>query len=88
MKKLLLPLSCLLLMLLALDAEAAVIYWDPEGTTAETAADLTGTWDTTSLQWSTANTQTATPVAWVSSDAACFCAGSTTVTTWPGWFLK
>ena len=77
MKKLLLP---LLWLFLADNAKSTVYYWDPEGTATPTAANLAGTWDTTSAQWSTANTQTATPIAW-GSVAACFCAGSTTVTT-------
>lgn len=81
MKKSLLPILCLFSAFLAYNAGATVYYWDPEGTAAESDVSLTGTWDTTSAQWSTANTQTATPVAWASGDAACFCAGSTTVTT-------
>lgn len=79
MKKLLMIGSCLLLSLLANNAKAAVIYWDPEGTSTATTANLAGTWNTTSSQWSTTNIQVASPTTWVSTDAACFCAGSTTV---------
>ena len=73
--------SYLFLALLTLPAKGTVIYWDPEGTATPTAAGYAGTWDTVSAQWSTTSAQTATPGTWVSGDAACFCAGSTTITT-------
>ncbi len=66
---------------LALNSRATVYYWDPEGTAAESAASFTGTWDGTTLQWATTSAQTASQVAWVSGDAADFCAGGTTVST-------
>ena len=67
---------CLLLSLLAKQAEAAVYYWDPNGTTS---VGGNSTWDTTSKLWSTASTQVASSalVAWAAGDAACFCAGPT-----------
>ena len=71
--------SCLILACLAHNAMATVFYWDPEGASTATAANLAGTWDTTSSQWSTTSAQTASPTTWVSTDAACFCAGSTAV---------
>ncbi|HZV36179.1 MAG TPA: autotransporter-associated beta strand repeat-containing protein [Verrucomicrobiae bacterium] len=55
-------------------SRATVYYWDPEGTTSQTTAP--GTWDNSTAEWSTANTLTATPVAWPGNVAACFCAGS------------
>lgn len=79
MKKLLMTGSCLLLSLLANNAKAAVLYWDPEGTTTATSANLAGTWNTTSSQWTTSTTQSSTLTTWSSSDAACFCAGSSAV---------
>jgi autotransporter-associated beta strand protein len=80
MKSLLLPSFYLLLSVLAYDARATVYYWDPEGSAAANAANLTGTWSTTA-QWSTSSSQTAGTVAWVSGYAANFSAGGTTVTT-------
>ena len=58
---------------------ATVNWWDPEGTATETAADLTSNWNNN--VWSTTSAQTATPGAFSSGVAVCFCAGSTSVTT-------
>jgi autotransporter-associated beta strand protein len=66
--------ACLLGALAGNQARAAVIYFDPNGSSAVTAGNYT--WDTTSLQWATSTTLTATPIAWNSTDAACFTAGS------------
>lgn len=66
---------------LAINAGASVLYWDPEGTATPTQANLTGTWNTSSAQWSTAYTQTASQTTWNSADAACFSAGTTQVTS-------
>src|SRR6266436_1297595 len=60
--------------LLANNAEAAVFYWDPNGT-ASVGGD--GIWNTTSLQWSSTSTQSGTLVAWNTANAADFCAGPT-----------
>ncbi len=81
MKKSLLPMLCLFSAFLADHAKATVYYWDPEGTTTPTVGNLAGTWDGTTAQWSTTSAQTASLVAWVSGDAACFCAGSASITT-------
>ncbi|MGZ4971759.1 MAG: immunoglobulin domain-containing protein [Limisphaerales bacterium] len=58
---------------------ATVLYWDPTGATA--SATPTGAWDSTSANWSAANTLTASPVAWTPGVAACFCAGSSATGT-------
>lgn len=60
-------------------ARATVYYWDPTGTTA--TATPTGTWDSTSANWSTVNTLSASTVAWSPGVAACFCAGSSATGT-------
>jgi len=60
-------------------ARAVVLYWDPTGTTA--TATPTGAWDSTSANWSPANTLTASPVAWTPGVAACFCAGTSATGT-------
>jgi autotransporter-associated beta strand protein len=58
------------------NAEGAVLYFDPNGANPVTAG--TYTWDTTSLEWSTSSALTGSLVAWNSTDAANFCAGSFT----------
>ncbi|MGH7941018.1 MAG: autotransporter-associated beta strand repeat-containing protein [Limisphaerales bacterium] len=65
---------------LTLPVMATVYYWDPEGTATPSAANLAGAWNTNS-GWSTSSAQSASPVAFSSGVAACFCAGSTAVTT-------
>lgn len=55
-------------------ANAAVLYFDPNGTSPITAG--TYTWDTTTLEWSTSSALTGSLVAWNSADAACFSAWS------------
>jgi autotransporter-associated beta strand protein len=80
MKKLLLLCSCLCLYLFANNTQAAVTYWDPQGTTGANPnlTDLSGIWETAS--WSTSGTGQATPVAWIESTAACFAVHSGTGT--------
>jgi autotransporter-associated beta strand protein len=56
-------------------SKAAVLYFDPAGATQVTTGG-TYTWDTTSLEWSTSSTLSGSPVAWNSTDAACFVAGA------------
>lgn len=55
---------------------AAVLSWDPNGTTS---VGGNGTWDTTTKNWSStaneAQTNSSALVAWNTSDAALFCAG-------------
>jgi hypothetical protein len=80
MKKIVLTVSCLILSLLSKNSRATVLYWDPEGTTTQTTANLAGTWSTTASQWSTSSAQSA-PTTWVSTDAACFCAQTGTAAT-------
>src|SRR5665213_2980270 len=67
---------CLLFCLLAHNVGAAVLYWNPNGTDS-VAGD--GTWDNTTLQWSPnlqgEQTNLSALVAWIPTDAACFCAG-------------
>src|ERR1035441_5527448 len=63
---------CLLLILLANNAGAAIYFWDPNGAGAVTS----GTWNTTSAQWATSSVLTASPVVWDSTKAAGFPAGA------------
>jgi autotransporter-associated beta strand protein len=70
---------CALCILLTQKAYSTVYYWDPTGSTA--TATPTGTWDSSTANWSTANTLTATPVAWSPGVAACFCAGTSATGT-------
>src|ERR1017187_7245520 len=63
----------LLFTLLANHAWATVIYWDNNGASTPSS----GTWNTTSSQWATSSTLTASPDVWNTADAACFTAGST-----------
>jgi len=74
-------LSCLAFGALAINSNAAVYYWDPQGSATPTAGNLTGTWDTSTPQWSTTKSLTASPVVWSSGVAACFSAGTTPVST-------
>lgn len=74
------PFLCLLLSFLANKAGAAVISWDPNGTTSIGGS---GTWDTSGLNWSTSTSEaqvsTGSLVAWNNAtgvtNAACFSAG-------------
>ena len=66
--------ACLLGALVTNQARAAVLYFDPNGSSAVTAGNYT--WNTTSLQWATSSVLSASPIAWNSVDAACFTAGS------------
>src|SRR2546423_5891293 len=66
---------CLLVGFFANHVGAAIYYWDPNG--ALTPGH--GTWDTTSLQWATSSTLTASPVAWNPANLAVFIAGSTSL---------
>src|ERR1043165_5148865 len=63
---------CLLFALLANRALAAIYFWDPNGLSAPTS----GTWDTTSAQWATSSTLTASPVVWNTANLAVFTAGN------------
>ncbi|HVM51530.1 MAG TPA: hypothetical protein VMU04_26090, partial [Candidatus Acidoferrum sp.] len=75
---------------LASQVQAAVTYWDPEGTFTPTAPSVAYTGQPSSqtppvpgtlqgtwenANWSTASGGQATPVAWVESTAACFAVG-------------
>ena len=62
----------LLVCLLANPAAATVAYWDPNGN----GTPASGTWDTTSSQWSTISTG-GSDAKWTAGYAACFCAGPT-----------
>ncbi|HZM01730.1 MAG TPA: MBG domain-containing protein, partial [Candidatus Saccharimonadales bacterium] len=64
--------SAVILILSAVQIKAAVIYWDPQGTTGANPVltSLTGIWE--SALWSTSSSGLATPVAWTESSAACF----------------
>src|SRR5665213_3112067 len=64
----------LLLFLSAHNGRAASLYWNPNGTTS-VGGD--GTWDTTTAQWSSVSTQSASGslVVWNPADSVCFCAG-------------
>jgi trimeric autotransporter adhesin len=62
----------LLIVLLSPRAGAVVYYWDPNGLGGPTS----GTWDTTTPQWSTNSALTATPVVWDPTAAAGFPAGT------------
>src|SRR5580765_2114651 len=66
---------CLLAVFLANHLWAAIYYWDPNGLTTPGS----GTWDTTSLQWATSSTLTASPVAWNTANLAVFIAGGTSL---------
>jgi hypothetical protein len=61
--------------LFASNTKAAVLYFDPTGTTAPVSGS-TYTWDTVTTGWATTHTLTATPIVWNSADAACFTASS------------
>lgn len=77
MKKLVLPIIVTTFLGLSVpQVKAAVFYWDPEGTTTPSAANKTGTWDTTTAQWSTASTLSSSLVAWNTANAACFAAAA------------
>jgi autotransporter-associated beta strand protein len=59
----------------ALNLKAAVTYWDPAGVVAVPyTGDLTGTWE--NISWSSASGGTASPIAWVEANAACFGVGT------------
>ena len=67
--------SCGMLLLLSVTgyrAGAAVLYWDPQGTTGANpyTGSMSGTWE--SSLWSSSSSGQATPVAWTNGDAACF----------------
>jgi autotransporter-associated beta strand protein len=49
-----------------------IVYWDPNGTS--TAGS--GTWNSTTAQWSTSSSLSSSLVVWNTTNAACFCAGS------------
>ena len=53
-------------------AKAAVDYWDPQGTTGANpyTGSMTGTWENS--LWSTSSGGSASPTAWVETDAAVF----------------
>lgn len=58
--------------LLLSQASAIIYYWDPNGLSAPTS----GTWDTSTPQWSTTSALTASPVVWDPTAAAGFPAGT------------
>ncbi len=62
-------------------AHGSLAYWDPEGTGTESATSLASTWDTSTARWSSSSAVTTSLIAFPSTYAAVFCAGSTTVTT-------
>src|SRR5438132_7814295 len=64
--------SMCVLGLLANNAGAAVFYWDNNGLSAPSS----GTWDTTTAEWSSTSALTASPVVWSTANAACFTAGT------------
>src|SRR5579862_7457167 len=66
--------ACFLLVVAPQRGSATVIYWDPNGTTSVGGS---GTWNTSSAQWSPNSTQVASGslIAWNTADAAGFCAG-------------
>ena len=61
--------------ILADNSHALVFYWDPNGLNPVTG----GVWDTTTSQWSSTSTLSGSPVAWNTSAAAGFCAGTNAV---------
>jgi autotransporter-associated beta strand protein len=88
--KFLLVTFSLLVCFLASQVQAAVTYWDPEGTFTPTPPSAAYTGQTSSktppvpgtlagtwetASWSTSGTGSATPVAWVEGTAACFAIG-------------
>ncbi len=72
--------GCLLVTLLAgktINTFAAIDYWDPEGAVAApTTSQLTGTWTSSSVNWS-ASSSGGSLVSLPSTTAACFCSGTT-----------
>jgi hypothetical protein len=59
--------------LLAINAKAAVLYWDDN----TTSTPIGGVWDLTSSYWATSSTLVASPGVWNPADAAVFTAGGT-----------
>src|ERR1043166_6991840 len=58
--------------LLANNAGAAVFYWDNNLLSAPSS----GTWDTTTAEWSSNPGLTNAPLVWIPANAACFAAGT------------
>ena len=67
---------CLLFCLLANHAGAANKFWDNNTTSAASS----GTWDTTSSDWATSSTLTASPTTFANGDFPEFSAGTTPAT--------
>lgn len=64
-------------------AQAAVYYWDGNGTTAGAGSAPTGTWNTALTSWTTDSTGTIAPVAWVDgANTAVFAAGTDAVSAY------
>src|ERR1051325_473598 len=63
--------------LLAPRAGAAIYFWDPNGASAPTG----GTWNTSTAQWATSTTLTASPVVWNTANLAVFTAGASLISS-------
>ncbi len=72
LRTLLAAVSCIVSCPLASPVGAAILWWDPNGTTS---VGGNGTWNTTSAQWSSTSAQSSSLVVWNSTSAAGFCAG-------------
>lgn len=71
-RRLLIVAIALFCALLPAKTPAVIYYWDPNGLSAPTS----GTWDTTTPQWSTTSALSASPVVWDPTAAAGFPAGT------------
>src|ERR1700722_12120799 len=74
MKKILLIASCLIVPFLSNNGRAANQFWDNNGTSAATS----GTWDTTTKNWATSSTLTASTAVFSNGNFPEFAAGTAT----------